>query len=170
MASTERTVRDAVVAAIRGISSSLGFDDAAGNVHDYLLNYEIPEKSSAYLSARVAGLRTERAWAVDVSSSEEVRALSPNSGANFNVERTYRVSVVGYYGMKPGGVVLNDLIDHARLVRGAIYGLTAKLSNTVDRYIGNRELQISLIRSQTENRPLFQGVMVFNYGKFEPDF
>lgn len=169
MASTERTVRDAVVGAIRGIASTLGFDDANGNVKDYSLRFEVPEKSSSFLAARVGGLMTERAWSVEVVASETVQSISQGVG-NFTVERIYSVSVVGYYGMKPGGVVLNDLIDHARLVRAAVYGLTGKLGNTVDRFIGCRDLQVTVGRSQSENRPLFFGTMVFNYGKYQPDF
>ena len=71
MASTEDTVRAAIVAAIQGIATAdLGFDEASGNVKTYLLDWARAEEVSRYLMAKCGGQKVIRAWAVQVLGSD----------------------------------------------------------------------------------------------------
>lgn len=130
MASTEDTVRAALVGAIQGIYSTLGFSSEDGNVKSYLLEEEIAERNTAYLMAAVSGVTAPqvRAWAVQVYGREDwTEAFSRQAG-----KRYYRIVVDGYYGMH-GTTPINTALTHARKVREAIKGLNLNLSGTVDR-------------------------------------
>lgn len=127
--STERTVRDVLVAAIQGISKDLGFDKAPGNVKDYPLEmHRADSRKTKYLAAQVAGKQEARAWAVDVRGSDEPYAM----GGIY--QRTYAIRIQGYYDQKGDSADnYKMLVNHARLVRNAIKSLGINLSGTVTR-------------------------------------
>ena len=132
MASTETTVRNVIVAAIQAIAvTDLGFDNANGNVKDYLIDWERPEKYAQYLYSSVATQKVVRCWAVQVAGHDEWYATGNQTA------RTYTIDVVAYYQWQSGGTDINTLTDHARKVRNAIRGLQSNLGGTVDRVLSN---------------------------------
>ena len=123
--STEAQVRTQVVNLIKGIYSTLGFDEYPGNVKEYLLELEVPEQRGAYLSATVESKKVVRAWAVQV-----VR-LESNETEQATRSGEYEVTIVGYYDWTSG--IANTMLDHASAIRGEIYKrVNTSLGGTVD--------------------------------------
>lgn len=162
--STEATVRNTLVAAIQGIASDLGFDEAKGNVKDYPLDYHTGERLQTYLMASVDGKREPRAWAVDVKGSEEWVAM------NNTTMRTYLVRVIGYYAEGIDGDNYKLLIDHATKVRGAIVGLYVNLGGVVDRVSKMTPLSHSKRSGIDGNRDIWVGEMTMTAERKNPSF
>lgn len=161
--STERTVRDTLIAAIRGISSDLGFDAPQGNVKDYPLEMHHDARASVYLQAMVSGKNVARCWAVDVRGHDEPFALGNIS------KRTYVVRVIGYYAKGQNGDGYKDLVDHATKVRGAIRSLTNNWSLTVSRILSATPLDVNELDG-TDFKALWQGIMTYTAERTNPDF
>ncbi|WZO97310.1 hypothetical protein EP7_004335 [Isosphaeraceae bacterium EP7] len=160
--STERTVRDVIVAAIKEIAADLGFSDPEGNVWDYPLIGHQKEQTSTYLMARVGNGRIARAWAVDVGGYDELFAMRQKP------KRNYSISIIGYYAKGNGGVAYNTMKDHARLIRGAINRISPSLSGTVTELTSASPISIS--ERDSEAGPLLEGVMTYGAVRTNPDF
>lgn len=170
--STEATVRAAIVGAIRDIGATgLGFDDPlSSGVKDYLIDYEDSTRWGAYLSALVGGKKTTRAWGVHVDASETLRVANGLQGEPV-IDREYQARVVGYYRVGVGGAGVNLLIDHARLVRRAVYGLGSRLGGLVDIFLGVEDLSLQ-VREVIDNDggAILSGEMIFRYSKSGASF
>lgn len=129
MASTEATVREALVNAIKEIArSDLGFDVNDGNVKDYFPEFHQRERPQSYFQASVGGKPRIRVWAVQVLGTDNFFV------SDFNGRfRTYDIRVRCYYERGVDGEDVNTVIDHLRVVRGAILDLETNLSGTVTR-------------------------------------
>lgn len=165
--STERTIRDLIVDTIKSISNSvggLGFDETGGNIHDYLVDQEVTSKRSNYLTATCDGKRVTRAWGVSVVAKETPYA----TGNRFF--RDYTITVQGYY--PAGGEGLNLLVDHARLIRGALRQLTPSLNGQVDRFDEITELQTEIVQSNIDNSAgeITQGTFEILCGTLSPSW
>lgn len=120
MISTERTVRDVIVNAIKAIAQTkLGFVLPDGNVKDFLLDYGTVGKETEYLFSKVESGKRVRAIGVQVLSSE-----SPGKDQGIDV-RSYNITIRMYYEID-NGVGINTMIDHARAIREAINALHNK--------------------------------------------
>src|SRR4051812_13514062 len=112
--STERTVRDVFIAAIRAIAQTkLGFTKPDGNVQPRPIEMQPDEKLGAYLKADADGINQARCWAVDVQGHDEPYATN-NVG-----KRTYVIHITAYYETQAKPENYEMLIDHARYVREA---------------------------------------------------
>lgn len=167
MASTEDTVRAAIVSAIQGIAvSDLGFDAANGNVKTYLLDWARAEEVSRYLMAKCGGQKVIRAWAVQVLGSDMFEYTEDKT------RRTYDIQVVGYYDIgSDDSIGVNTLITHARKVRQAIRNIKTTLSGTVDFVSSEDVLSISRERNIDEGiGEMLVGVMRYEAERAFPDF
>ena len=146
MASTEATVRTAHANAIISIgASSLGFDVAADAVREYLIEYELPEKWSAYLQANVGNAKVTRRWGLHVDTSEQIIAsASTGNTFNFEMDRRYAVRHVALYALGVSGAGIALVQEHARKIRAAVYALGSRLGGIVDSYDGVSDLRISV--------------------------
>lgn len=130
MISTEETVRDVIVQAIKDIAQKdLGFDAIDGNVRDYLLDHERPENYAGYLMADCDNQKIPAAWGVQVTGTENFYALGETR------RRFYNILVEGYRGLGVNGEGIKTLIEHARKVRQAILNLDIHLDQTVTRVL-----------------------------------
>lgn len=161
--STEAVVRAAIVTAIEGIAqSSLGFDAVKGNVKDYLLLYAPEERKAAYLKAQVSGKQVPYAIGVEVKGREEWYAMR-------NVARRFYSITIEIYRALDAGV--NEVIDKATVLRGAIHGMTSTLSETVDLAAGAGELEIDIVDSvDSAYGRLLVGTLRYEAEKVNPDF
>jgi len=114
--STERTLRDAIVAAIAGKVAELGLENA-NTINDRLLGVVHTERTHEFLWA----CTTEncdpdriRAWGVQVVAFDNLKGLT--SPTNKCAIRTYQIAIEGYYDVDD----VNLMIDHARVIRGAL--------------------------------------------------
>lgn len=123
--STERTVRDVLVSVIQGVASDLGFSDPLGNIKDYPIEFHSEEKFPEYLRAKVGSNFIPRAWAVDVQGFDAPLAVGGI------VTRTYTVTITGYYLKDQAGNSYKELIDHARVIRGAINAISPSWNQTI---------------------------------------
>lgn len=140
MLSNEETVREVIVKAIEDIGFKLGFSGQA-NVHDYLLDHEVPGEEVTYLTADVDGRREIRAWGVDVGGTDELFATNAVS------LRQYEIRIVGYYEIGAKGSGIKLLRKHARLIRGALFELGTHLKHRVRRTLGASQLSINVARN-----------------------
>lgn len=160
--STERTVREAIVGAIRGIAQTIGFDEPKGNVQEYPAEFHAGPLST-YVMAKVGGFQKARCWAVDVKAREYPHAMN-------NVwKRTYSIRVLAYYERGQSGEGYLDLIDDARRVRGAIRGLTSNLGGTVDLVVAADELEVEITEGPAAEQ-LLVGEMSYAAERVNPDF
>lgn len=165
MASTETTVRDVLVGAIRDISDDLGFDDLDGNIHDYLLEHERTERDASYLMANVGGKKKVRAWGVWVVGDDDWYTTGNLT------KRNYVIRVVGYYDVGVDGEGAQDLVTGSRKVREAIKDLQTNLSGTVDRVIDIQPLQITRSRGVNPGiGEILVGTMTITADKRHPDY
>ena len=73
-------IRAAIVTAIREIAvSKLGFDEANGNVKEYLFEEEQPENRAVFFAADVGSKVLNRCWSVQVYESESFGGSVSNS-------------------------------------------------------------------------------------------
>lgn len=164
--STEATVRDVIVTALRAIAvTSLGFQDTNGNIRDYPIEFEKEELRTSYLSSTVAGRKVVRCWSVDVRAREEFSATSDNG----IMTRFYGVTVKGYYDIGVGGEGYRDIIDHGRKVREAIRDLGIGLSGTVSRWVVNDEMSIGLEPAGASGNVIV-GVLQYVFERANPDW
>ncbi len=163
--STETTVRQVIVDALRGVSSDLGFDETQGNIKDYLLEYEEPTLWANYLRASVGGKQVVRCVAAEVMASENWY------GMGNKLKRTYQIAVVLYFAKGVRGEGINALIEAARVARGAIHQLNQTLSNTVDFASGATVLDVSE-QGEIDSIPgsILVGRMEYVAEKVAPDF
>ena len=124
--STEATVNAALVGAIQGIYSSLGFDASPGNVKAYPIEFEREEENTSYLMSTCSSTKVVRCWSVDVRANDAFFAV--DNVAN----REYQIDILGYYEIGVNGSGYSLLVDHSRKVRKAIIDLGTSLSGTVD--------------------------------------
>ena len=163
--STEATVRDVIVAAIRAIAvTSLGFDEANGNVKSYPLKSEHPEKRDDYTLAFVGNIRLCRCWSVDVRAIE-LYVAQRDVGM---LTRLYTVSIEAFYEFGVGGDGHITLIDHARNVRESIKNLGTGLSGTVSRMVSLSPLQIS--PQSLGNEEKLVGEFSYEFERINPDW
>lgn len=162
--STEETVRNVIVTAIRAIAqSNLEFDDRNGNIRDYPLEWHQDEQRTGYLMASVGGKKIPRAWAVDVLGYDEPFALG-------NIpQRTYQIRVVGYYGKGVDGTAYHAMIEHARKIRGAIKDLTSNLGGTANLIKSATGLSLAE-RLDSDVGRLIVGTMTYSALRTNPDF
>ena len=143
-------VRDKIVSTISGIAQSgLGFDNAGGNVHEYLYDYEQDEKKSSYLSAEVGSRKVCRAWGVQVTSS-----IEPYSTGNVYLH-SFTVTIEGYYRVAER----NTLIDHAELIKDALQAIYPDLDGVVDVASAVSDLTLTIAEGQTESSEMVVGSM-----------
>lgn len=166
MASTDESVRDVLVNAIKAIAvTKLDFDANSGNVKDYLLDYELEEHKSAYLMARSKNKQKIRAWGVNVRSKDEWFA------ANDIMRRTYFITLKAYYGIEAEGQAFKDLIEHLRKVREAIKNLHSTLSGTVDLIAQVDFGNISLVTNTDAGLPaMYEATLEYVAEKRNPDW
>ena len=167
MASTEDTVRAAIVAAVEGIATSdLGFDETGGNVKTYLLDWARAEEVARYLMARCGGEKVIRAWGVQVVGSDMFEYTEDKT------LRTYDIQVVGYYDVgSDDDIGVNTLTSHARKIRNAIRGIKTTLSGTVDFVSGVDRLSIGREKNIDEGiGEMLVGVMRYEAERAFPDF
>lgn len=160
--STEKTVRDVIVAAIRGVAGDLGFAEPAGNVKDYPLEMHQVEKIPGYLKAKVGNEVVQRAWAVDVRGFDEPFALGRVA------KRTYAVTITGYYEKGVDGENYKALVDGARVIRGALNALSPSFGGTVTQILSAGGLDIREL--ETSAGRLLVGVMTYSALRTNPDF
>lgn len=164
--STEETVRQAIVDAIRGIAhSELGFDLPDGNVRDYPYEFEADERRGAYLMAQVGGKRLIRCWSVDVLGDDDWYSMN-------NVTlRNYQITIRAYYELGVDGEGSKLIVTHARKVRDAIRGLDSTLGRRVDLIKDTSALQRETVTGiDPRGGVLLQGTMVYLAERRGPDF
>lgn len=162
--STEATVRAVLVSAIQGIAqSSLGFDDANGNVRDYPLEMHHEEDIPGYLKARVGGVQVMRCWAVDVRGNDGPFALERVG------KRVYAIRIIAYYAKGTGGQAYLDMLAHSRKVAGQIRLLSNNLGGTVNRITGSTPMD-PVERTGLSVGKLLQGTMTYTAERESPDF
>lgn len=127
--STEKTVREEIVTAIKTVANEkLGYAlHSTPNIHEYLLEFEQPEYELNYLVADTVEGKKVRAWGVQVVGDDDYY----NTGGI--TIRNYTVIVQGYYDLGIDGAGVNTLIEHTRAVRRAILDIGSNLNHTVDR-------------------------------------
>jgi hypothetical protein len=163
--SKEPTVRNVIVGAIRGVASSLGFDETNGNVKDYLLEWEEASLVDKYLMADVGGRRQVRVWGVEVVANDDWYA------AGNITRRTYTIKIQGFESLGINGAGVNAIIDGARIVRGAIRSLGSRLSNTVDLVNSTGEIRLDRISGfNADQGELIKGTMTYVAERANPDF
>jgi hypothetical protein len=164
MISTEKTVREEVVKAIKAIAKTdLGFADDS-KIFDYLKEYHQPEHLTGYLSANLAsGKKSFQAWGVQVIAADE--SLRAHPGMLYS--RLYEVTIKGYYKLT-NGEDFNILQDHARKIRGALKLLGIRFNHTVD---GIRDISpLSIDIEQLDDDRLLVGSIVYRLESFNPDY
>lgn len=164
--STERTVRDVLVAAIQAKAvSDLGFDAEEGNVKDYILEYAHPERAAEYLNAKVDGKQIVWAIAVQVTGAD-----SPYGMKNL-WKREYSIEIVFYRDIGRDGSGVNQVIDAANTVRGIMRDLTNGLSGTVNTLSSGSELD-SRIVDGPDSRPgkMIEARLRYKAERVQPDF
>lgn len=166
MISNESTVRAAIAEAIRSIArSELGFDLPDGNIHEYLVEDETPEGLSDYLKAVCEGENVVRSWAVEVLAADEIARTQRT------YQRSYLVSVCGYYGYGIRGSGKLLLIEHFRKVRGAIKDLGTTLGGLVTQLESvdgpNFTTELAL---DSEDFAIHVGRVSYRYLTIEADF
>lgn len=164
--STEETVRQEIVDAIRGIATSdLGFSEPEGNVKDYLFEFEADEFQAAYLMAKVDGQNVVRCWAVDVRGNDDWFA------AGNITKRTYSIRIRAYYDFGVEGEGFKAMIEGARKVRNAIRLLGSRLGNRVDIVRSTGEI-VPDVLTGVESIPgkVLTGDMDYVAEKNNPDF
>lgn len=166
MASTEAGVSSAIVSAVQAIAvSTLGFDDANGNVRDYLLEHVADEKQSSYLIANVSSAKKVRCWACFVTANDV-----PFAVGNIT-ERFYNIQIVGYYEIGQNGDGAKTLASHSRSVRNAIRGIGISLSGTVDRIVSVSDFTIDKISGVDPSKgEILVGKYNIQAAKRNPDF
>ena len=160
--STERTVRDVIVAAIRGVAADLGFSDPAGNVRDYLLDFHQAEQVPVYLKAKVGNVWLPYAWGVQVLGFDEPFALGGIA------KRTYSITIEGYRLKAVDGEAWNALIDAARVIRGAINAISPGLGGTAT--LIRSAVGLTPAQRNTEAGTLVVGTMGYTAERTNPDF
>lgn len=131
MANTESDVRAVIVDAVRDIAvSELGFIEPNGNIKEYLLAEEVPERANKYLYGKIEGGRQAvRAWGVQVYANETLK-----QSHTLATMREYNIVLEGYYG-GDAETPVNTAIYHARKVRKAVNDLGGRLGGTVQAII-----------------------------------
>lgn len=162
--STEATLRALFVATIEGAWADLDFEVEDGNVHDYLLDWEIADRQPEYLMARVAGENIIQAIGVQVLGDD------PWVAVRNITERTYQIEVVEYREYGVSGVGVNKVIDHGTVIRGAIRALGSNLSNYVDQVISVSQVDLRPLGESKSRGPLIQGTTRYVATKRNPDF
>lgn len=163
--STEKTVRDVIVGAIRGVASALGFEEPDGNVQDYLLEWEEKSLTGPYLMTWVNGARKVRVWGVDVVASD------PWFASGNIVKRDYTITIQGFEEVGVRGAGVNQMVDSARIIRGGILALGSRLSNTVDLVKSVGDLRRNRVSGFDEAMgDLIKGTMIYVAEKANPDF
>lgn len=129
--STWSTVSAALETALQGIEETLGFADGDySQLHDYLLDHELPEKRLDYLKGDLAdGTKATRAIGFEVLEQAEDQDQLFAAIAN----RDYAITIGFYYEVGVSGSGITTLKTAMRAVRGAIRGMGTELSGTVDR-------------------------------------
>jgi hypothetical protein len=162
--STEATVRTVIVNAIRAIAQSdLGFDEPNGNIREYPLEFHQNEQRTSYLMAKVNGVQTARAWAVDVIGYDEPFALGGIS------KRTYQIRILAYYGKGVDGVAYHAMIDHARKIREAMNGLTNNIGGTAN-LISSATGLVPGEQIDSDVGRLITGTMTYAATRTNPDY
>jgi len=130
--STEATVRQAIVDVIKSKITDLGLVNA-DTINDRLILVLHGERSSKFLKGCTDEKRNAtrtRAWGVQVIAFDGFR---PTTGRNASrtVERTYQIAIEGYYEVDD----VNLMIDHARIIRGAVIELGPSLGISARSFI-----------------------------------
>ena len=128
--STATTVREALRDAIRGIETTLGFTDGDySQIHEYLLEYEIPEKRTAYLKGTLSdGTFATRAIGIQVIETDTHDQLFADV-----TNRIYGIEIEVYSNAGTDGSGVQWVVTATRAIRNAIKGMGTELSSTVDR-------------------------------------
>lgn len=161
--STEATVRSVIAEAIRGIAADLGFDDIRGNIREYPIEMHHDDRHAVYLKSVVNGRQEARAIAVDVRGHDEPFAMRQIA------RRTYSIRVIFYYAKGTNGEAYQDMIDHARLVRGEINELSPTLSGTVTRILSATPLDITE-QDRKDHGKILVGTLAYSAERTNPDF
>lgn len=166
MTSTERTLRDTLVSALRAAAGDLGFDELEGNVRDYLIEHEVPEQRDNYLTTLVSNNFAVRAIAVWVTSYDEPMALTrgPN---NLMLLRTYSVEVRAYVELGINGIGAREAIDLDSKIRAIVLALGSQIRPITDAFVGMQPARFNII--STGGRDVATITRVFTYTKDEPD-
>ena len=148
--STEPTINAAIVSLIQGLYSTLGFSTANGNVKSYLLEFEHPELMAEFVMAAVTGEKDPRprVWAVQVATIEEPWISMKNE-----VQRIYKLTIEGHYGIGASGAGVTALINGARAIRAAIKAITSDLNGLVDTAQGVQLSEPRLIDLENDDIP-----------------
>lgn len=162
MISTEATLRKVALDAIRSVADS-AFGIGPENIKEYFLEYHPPESLGAYLSATVKNKKTERAWAVQVTTSDEEII----SGAGLHYSRLYELRIRGYYSLVSGDD-FNLAVDHARAIRGAIKLLEIRFNETIDEIDGIDPFSAQVGTSPTGRLLIID--IVYNLRSDNPDY
>lgn len=143
MTATEVSAQQAIIGAIEGIASTLGFLDSTGNVHDYPLDLEDPSQYAKYLMADTSDSdKALRAWYVDVLPNDDFETHTSTT--------IFMTLVVGaYYERGIGGAGVNLLREHVRLVRQAIRALETNLGGAVSHIIEMSKTEFGLVETET---------------------
>lgn len=129
--STWSDVSSALITALQGIETTLGFTDGYfDQIHNYRLDHELPEKRVEYLYGELStGAQALRAIGCEVLEEAEDQDQLFAAVSN----RTYAVTIEFYYAVGVSGSGITTLKTHMRAVRNAVRGMGTELSSTVDR-------------------------------------
>lgn len=146
--STEPTINAAIVSLIQGLYSTLGFSTANGNVKSYLIEFEHPELMAEFVMASVSSVPAPRVWAVQVVTIEEPWISMKNE-----VQRIYKLTIEGHYGIGTSGSGVTALINGARAIRAAIKAITSDLNGLVDTARGVELTEPRLVDLENDDIP-----------------
>lgn len=146
--STEPTINAAIVSLIQGLYSTLGFSTANGNVKSYLIEFEHPELMAEFVMASVSSVPAPRVWAVQVATIEEPWISMKNE-----VQRIYKLTIEGHYGIGTSGSGVTALINGARAIRSAIKAITSDLNGLVDTAQGVQLTEPKLVDLDNDDIP-----------------
>lgn len=166
MASTESTVRAAVVAAIQAAKATLGLDSDSA-IHDHLLDDVQAEEKLGYLMNDVSAVPKLRAVGVQVTADDNLFFDTQQ-----NTFRTYEITIKLYYSPETDGDGMNRMIDAARAIRSAIKGIGTNLSSTVTNVVSVGTLEreiVGAIEDVAENE-MVVGTMIITAQKHTADF
>ena len=141
--STATNVREALRDAIRGIETTLGFNnDDFSQIHEYLLEHEITELRTGYLKGELSdGTLATRAIGIQVLEEDTHDQLFADV-----TNRIYQIEIELYYDVGSNGSGVQAMITAARKIRQAIKGMATELSSTVKQVLEIAQTRPKLVR------------------------
>lgn len=167
MISTDRTVTETIVNALRANATLFGFDDIDGNIRDFLIEHEVPEQRSNFLIADVLGVARVRAFSVFTTSTDSIVALTSGPD-NSIIDRVYTTEIRIYEELGINGAGARQLLQLDSIARGIILRLGSTLRLVIDAVQPIQSPRLSVLNGL--ERDLIMLSRIYSFRKTNPDY